>query len=321
MAQTIEQQVIIPEHLHGMRLDQALGWIWPAYSRTRIQHWIKLGNITVNGALLRPRDTVQGGEKVILHADLVDTEIWLPEAIPVDVVYEDEAIIVVNKPANLVVHPADSTPNGTLVNGLLTRYPELSLLPRAGIVHRLDKDTTGLLVVARIAEAHNSLVQQLQTRTMGRCYEAIVTGAMTAGGTVDAPINRHPMDRKRMAVVEHGKPAVTHYRVLERFPAHTRIDVRLETGRTHQIRVHMAHIHHPIVGDPVYGGRFRLPPAASPALIQFLQQFKRQALHAKELHLQHPLTGETLSFYAPVPEDMQQLTLLLRTPYATDDPR
>ncbi len=310
--QKIEQTVAIPEHLRGQRLDKALAWVWPQYSRTRLQNWLKQGNILINGRQMKAKDTIEGGESATLRAEIIANEEWLAQDIPIEVLYEDEAIIIVNKPADLVVHPAESVPDGTLINGLLTLYPELRALPRAGIVHRLDRDTTGLLVVARKTEAHTSLVKQLQTRSMGRCYEAIVYGVMTAGGKVNAPIARHPVNRKRMAVVETGKPAVSHYRVLERFAAYTRIEVKLETGRTHQIRVHMSHIGYPLVGDAAYGGRLKLPPGASDELIDFLRQFKRQALHAKELHLTHPLTEEPVSFLAPIPEDMQRLTELLR---------
>jgi len=317
MTQYIEQNIIIPPHLEGKRFDQALSWLWPHYSRTRIQQWIKQGKVTANGEKIRGKDLVQGGESIFLRAELIEEETWGPEEIPLDIIYEDEAILVINKPPNLVVHPSESTPCHTLVNGLLARYPELIQLPRAGIVHRLDKDTTGLLVVARQVEAHHSLVEQLQKRTMGRHYEALVQGILTGGGTVDAPISRDKIHRKRMAVVPHGKPATTHYRILERFIAHTRIEVTLETGRTHQIRVHMAYLHHPLVGDPVYGGRPRFPKDAPESLMEALQQFKRQALHAKELHFLHPISQQPLSFTAPIPEDMKNLIQHLRSHYDT----
>jgi 23S rRNA pseudouridine1911/1915/1917 synthase len=237
---------------------------------------------------------------------------WEAEPISLDIVYEDEHLLVINKPAGLVVHPAAGHADGTLVNALLNHAPEVENLPRAGIVHRLDKDTSGIMVVARSLIAHTSLVDQLQTRTMGREYEAVVVGSLTGGATVDAPIGRHPQDRKRMAVVSSGKPAVTHYRLLERFAAHTHIQCKLESGRTHQIRVHMTHVRHPLVGDPVYGGRLRLPKGTTEELRQALAAFSRQALHARRLTLEHPETGETLSWEVPLPEDMVQLIEALR---------
>lgn len=308
----IEQTITIPEHLAGKRLDQALSWIWPFYSRTRIKNWLLNKEILVNNEKKRPRDLVSGGELVVLSAEILPNESWEAEDIPLQILHADEDIIVVNKPAGLVVHPAETTPSGTLVNGLLSYYPELAQLPRAGIVHRLDKDTTGVLVVARGPEAHHHLVKQIQARSMGRRYEAIVNGVMTAGRTIDAPISRNPNNRFKMAVVESGKPAVTHYRVLERFQAHTHVRVKLETGRTHQIRVHMAHIGYPLIGDPVYGGRPKLPKNANDSLKSYLQQFKRQALHARELHLIHPRTEQAQVFSAPVPDDMIELVELLR---------
>jgi 23S rRNA pseudouridine1911/1915/1917 synthase len=236
---------------------------------------------------------------------------WQGEDIPLTIVYEDEEIIIVNKPAGMVVHPAAGNYDGTLVNALLHHAPELNEVPRAGIVHRLDKETSGLLAVARTLKSQKHLVEMLQARVMKRQYQAVACGVMTAGGTVNAPIDRHPVDRKRMAVVANGKPAVTHYRVMERFRIHTHIRVDLETGRTHQIRVHMAHIHYPLVGDPVYGSRLRLPSDCSAELADFLRNFKRQALHAARLGLEHPTTGEMMEWEAPLPEDMQQLIRLL----------
>jgi 23S rRNA pseudouridine1911/1915/1917 synthase len=243
------------------------------------------------------------------------------QAIGLNICFEDESILIINKPAGLVVHPAAGNPDNTLVNGLLHYAPELAMLPRAGLVHRLDKDTSGLLVVARNLKAHHALVGQLQQRTMGRHYQAIVNGVMPAGGTIEAAIGRHPVDRKRMAVVTSGRTAVTHYRLIDRFRAHTHVSVRLETGRTHQIRVHLSHLHFPIVGDPVYGGRLRLPPAPSPSLVQTLQNFRRQALHAATLALKHPDSGEDLQWHAEPPADMVQLLAVLhedRTEYEYD---
>jgi len=243
---------------------------------------------------------------------LVQETTFEPEPIPLDIVYEDEALLVINKPAGLVVHPAVGNWKGTLLNALLHHVPALAQIPRAGIVHRLDKGTTGLLVVAKTLEAQTSLVEQLQARSFTREYDAVVNGVLTGGGKVDAPIGRHPVDRKRMAVVRNGKPAVTHYRVAERFRAHTHIKVQLETGRTHQIRVHMAHQRFPLIGDPVYGGRLRLPPESGEVLIQMLRGFSRQALHASRLGLVHPQTGEYMEWQAAIPEDIEQLLAVLR---------
>jgi len=303
----------IPPEMAGMRLDQVLAGLFGQYSRSRLQHWIKAGQVQVDGRLLRARDKVMGGEEVTVFVQTeVETEAQA-EDIPLDIVFEDEHLLVINKPAGLVVHPAAGNPQGTMLNALLHHAPELAHVPRAGIVHRLDKDTSGLLVVARTLEAQKSLVEQLQARLFLREYETVVSGIMTAGGRVEAPIGRHPVQRKRMAVVSHGgKPAVTHYRVLQRFRAHTHLSVRLETGRTHQIRVHMAHIRMPIVGDPIYGGRLKIPKQCSEGLRECLLQFKRQALHAKHLGLEHPASGEMMAWTQPLPADMQGLLTQLR---------
>ncbi|GAB3369925.1 23S rRNA pseudouridine(1911/1915/1917) synthase RluD [Azotobacter armeniacus] len=262
--------------------------------------------------MLRPRDIVHGGALLELDAEQQAQGEWVAQAIELDIVHEDEQILVLNKPAGLVVHPAAGHADGTLLNALLHHVPGLVKVPRAGIVHRLDKDTTGLMVVAKTLQAQTRLVEQLQARSVSRIYEAIVVGVITAGSTVDAPIGRHGQQRQRMAVVEGGKPAVSHYRVLERFRTHTHTRIKLETGRTHQIRVHMAHIGYPLVGDPVYGGRFRIPPAASPTLVQALKEFPRQALHARFLELDHPLSGERLKWEASLPDDLVWLLTLLR---------
>ena len=284
----------------------------PEHSRSRLQSWIKSGALTVNGKSRKPRDKVMMGDSLALDAEPEVQVTWEAEPISLDIVYEDEHLLVINKPAGLVVHPAAGHSDGTLVNALLNYAPEVENLPRAGIVHRLDKDTSGIMVVARSLIAHTSLVDQLQTRTMGREYEAVVVGALTGGATVDAPIGRHPQDRKRMAVVSSGKPAVTHYRLLERFAAHTLVRCKLESGRTHQIRVHMAHVRHPLVGDPAYGGRLRLPKGTTEELRDVLAAFTRQALHARQLTLEHPETGEILSWEVPLPEDMVHLIEALR---------
>lgn len=296
----------------GLRLDQALAALFPDYSRARLQQWIKQGLVSVDGSTAkRPRDKVLGGEVVELEALMEDQVECRPQPIPLEIVYEDEALLVINKPAGLVVHPAVGNPDGTLQNALLHHDSRLIQLPRAGIVHRLDKETSGLLVIARSLVAHKYLVEQLQQRSIKREYRAVVTGVMTAGGSVDRPIGRHPSQRTRMAVNLSGKTAVTHYRVLERFRFHTYVKVILETGRTHQIRVHMAHIRFPLVGDPVYGGRLRIPPGVSPELETVLRKFRRQALHARKLGLEHPLTGEWMEWAMEPPADMQKLLVIL----------
>jgi 23S rRNA pseudouridine1911/1915/1917 synthase len=299
--------------LAGQRLDQALASLFDGFSRSRLQQWIREGRVLVDGKVLRARDRVCGGERVELEAVLEPRGEAQPEDIPLHIVYRDEALLVVDKPASLVVHPAAGNWEGTLQNALLHFDPGLAVLPRSGIVHRLDKDTTGLLVVARTLVAHKRLVAALAARVVTREYRAIVVGVPTAGGTVEAPIGRHPTARTRMAVVQHGRPATTHYRVLERFRAYALLELNLETGRTHQIRVHLAHIRHPIVGDPVYAGRLRLPSGATPLLVEALSGFGRQALHAHRLALAHPVTGEWMEWEAPMPPDMQALLEALRT--------
>lgn len=312
---TTESEILqgeIPASSAGLRLDQALARLFSDYSRSRLTHWLKQGQVTVNGEVRRARDKVRGGEQVVVQAEAEPRDDWQAEAIPLDIIHEDEQILVINKPAGLVVHPAAGNPTGTLLNALLHHDAGLAVIPRAGIVHRLDKETSGLLVVARTLTAQKALVEQLQARTLLREYQAVVAGVMTAGGTVEAPVGRHPVQRKRMAVTPGGKPAVTHYRVVELYRAHTWIRCKLETGRTHQIRVHMAHIRHPLLGDPVYGGRLRLPPACGESLTAILRGFRRQALHAGRLGLVHPASGETLEWETPLPPDMQQLLAGLR---------
>lgn len=298
--------------MFGMRLDQAVAQLFPDYSRSRLQGWIKEGVLTVDGKVLRTRDKLAGGEQIRVKTELQRMENHEAEPIPLDIIYEDESILVVNKPAGLVVHPAAGHASGTLMNALLHHCPDIAQVPRAGIVHRLDKDTTGLMVVAKTIAAQTDIVAQLQERSMGREYEAVVNGVMTGGGCVDEPMGRHSKNRQKMAVVGLGKEAITHYRVLEKFRAHTHIRLKLETGRTHQIRVHMAHINYPLVGDPLYGGRFRMPRGASGAMQRVLRQFQRQALHAKKLELYHPERGELMSWEIDLPEDMQQLLAVLK---------
>ncbi|TNF93652.1 MAG: 23S rRNA pseudouridine(1911/1915/1917) synthase RluD [Gammaproteobacteria bacterium] len=297
--------------MHGLRLDQALSKLFPEYSRARIQKWIRQNQVLVNGQSCKPKMNMQGGERILLDVQPEPETHCEAQDIPLNIVFADDQLIVVDKPAGMVVHPAAGNPDGTLQNALLFHFPEQELIPRAGIVHRLDKDTSGLMVMAHTLEAHKSLVAQLQSRQMGREYEAIVNGVLIAGGTVNEPIGRHPVDRKKMAIVRNGKPAVTHYRVIDRFDAHTHIRVKLETGRTHQIRVHMAHIRHPIIGDPVYGGRQRVPVGASEKLISTLQSFPRQALHAVKLELMHPANGESMHWVSTLPADMNELLELL----------
>lgn len=303
---------MVPFERSGDRLDQVLVELFPDYSRSRLQTWVKSGEITVDGALRKPRDKVLGGETVRLVVPEPEPDPMQAQPVPLNIVYEDDALLVIDKPIGLVVHPAAGNPDGTLMNGLLHHAPELAAVPRAGIVHRLDKDTSGLLVVARTLAAHKNLVEQLQERTVSREYLAVVNGTLVAGGTVDEPIDRHPVDRKRMAVRHNGREAITHFRVDERFRAHTALRVKLETGRTHQIRVHMAHLKHPLVGDPVYGGRLRTPPDSSPEFIEALRRFPRQALHAVALGLVHPSTGEDCAWQSPIPDDIQMLLAALR---------
>ncbi|NOV32072.1 23S rRNA pseudouridine(1911/1915/1917) synthase RluD [Methylomonas sp. ZR1] len=302
----------VPEELAGMRLDQCLAEVFPDYSRSKLQTWIKAGRVLVDGEVMKGREKLDGGEEIELDAEAERVIEYAPQEIPLDIIYEDNALLIVNKPAGLVVHPAVGNWDGTLVNALLNHAPNLDTLPRAGIVHRIDKDTSGLLMIAKTLQAHNSLVEQLQARSIHREYLALVKGWMTAGGTVDEPIGRHPVDRKRNAVVRRGgKEAITHYRLEQRFKRHTLIRVKLETGRTHQIRVHMSHINYPLVGDQVYGGRFQMPADCNPALAEALRNFKRQALHAAKLGLEHPETGEYCEWEQPIPEDMQNLLKLL----------
>lgn len=312
MSEQIKLTARIPDNAAGRRFDQVLAELFSDYSRSRLQQWVRDGAVLLDDRVVVPKYRVSGGERVEIAAELPEDSEVLPQAIPLDVRYEDEQLLVINKPAGLVVHPAAGNRDGTLQNALLHYNAGLAAVPRAGIVHRLDKDTSGLMVVARTLSAHKSLVEQLQARSVHREYLALVQSRVTASGSVDAPIGRHPRDRLRMAVVESGKPAITHYRVLERFPAHTLIEARLETGRTHQIRVHMASIHYPLVGDPLYGGRFRLPAGASEQLAEALRRFRRQALHARRLELIHPGSGEPISWEVELPADFENLLSVVR---------
>jgi 23S rRNA pseudouridine1911/1915/1917 synthase len=298
---------VVPIDCAGMRLDQVLAQLFTDFSRSKLQSWNKCGKVMVNGNPLKSKDRLEGGETIELDAEAEVVIKAVAEPIPLQIVFEDEAILIVNKPAGLVVHPAIGNWQGTLLNALLNHLPILASLPRAGIVHRIDKGTSGLLMVAKTQAAHHSLVGQLQARTIHREYIALCCGRMTAGGTIDTPIGRHPNDRIRYAIRESGKPAVTHYRVLQRFNRYTQVQVKLETGRTHQIRVHMESIRYPLVGDPVYGGRLQIPPNCNTRFEVALRAFKRQALHAAKLGLVHPGHGEYLEWEIALPEDMQNL--------------
>jgi 23S rRNA pseudouridine1911/1915/1917 synthase len=308
-----EKQIMsIPDDYAGLRLDQALARMFPQYSRSRLKEWLLAGAIIVEGGPKRPRDAVSGGESVSLQPVAEVIVRAEPEPIEFDIVHEDDDLLVVNKPAGLVVHPGAGNPAGTLMNGLLHCVPVLEEIPRAGIIHRLDKDTSGLLLVAKSLTAHTALVRLLAEREISRHYLAICGGVLTGGGIIREPISRHPVDRKRMSVQQNGKPAVTHYTVKERFGAFTYVNVQLETGRTHQIRVHFAHRRHALAGDQVYGGRLALPKGASDELIQALRHFKRQALHAARLAFEHPGSGEQIDLNVPPPKDFQILVDTLR---------
>ncbi|MDF7652178.1 23S rRNA pseudouridine(1911/1915/1917) synthase RluD [Candidatus Pantoea formicae] len=308
MAQQVQLTATVSEAQLGQRLDQTLAELFPDYSRSRIKEWILERRVSVNGTIIdKPKEKVFGGEQVSIDAEIEEEQRWEAQNIPLNIVYEDDDILVINKPRGLVVHPGAGNPDGTVLNALLYHYPPIADVPRAGIVHRLDKDTTGLMVVAKTVPAQTHLVETLQLREITREYEAVAIGTMTAGGTVNEPMARHSTKRTHMAVHPMGKPATTHYRIMEHFRAHTRLRLRLETGRTHQIRVHMAHINHPLVGDPLYGGRPRPPKGASDAFIAALRGFDRQALHATMLRLYHPITGIEMEWHAPLPQDMVDL--------------
>jgi len=302
----------IPDASAGRRFDQVLAELFPDYSRSRLSSWIKSGAATLDGAEVAPRHIVRGGEAVVVAVRMQREIGAVAEDIPLDIRYEDADVLVVNKPPGLVVHPGAGNPAGTLQNALLHHDPKLAEVPRGGIVHRLDKDTSGLLVVARTLRAHTTLVVQLSERDVHRQYAAIVYGTMVAGGSIDEPIGRHPRDRLKQAVREDGREAVTHYRVRERFRTMTLIECRLETGRTHQIRVHMAHARHPLVGDVQYGGALKLPKGAAPELVETLRGFRRQALHAERLEFAHPADGRTIKVEAEIPADMAALIAALR---------
>lgn len=308
----IVKTAVIDDSLTGLRFDQVAAALFSEFSREKLKEWMLAGDLTFDGRTVKPKSRALGGETLKLDVTLAAQTRSLPEAMDLNIVFEDEQIIVINKPAGLVVHPGVGNWSGTLVNGLLHHDSRLAELPRAGLVHRIDKDTSGLLVIAKTLVAQHSLSQQLAEKSVFRVYDAVSVGHVIAGGTIDQPIRRHSVDRLKMAVQHGGRDSVTHYRVTERFGSHTLLRVQLETGRTHQIRVHMAHLGFPLVGDATYGGRSRLPKGISAELIQTLQQFKRQALHARELGLIHPVTGEEMKFEAPWPDDFTHLVKMLR---------
>ena len=318
----IRHEARVPLTAAGRRFDQTLAELFPDYSRSRLTAWIKSGAATLDGATAPPRQLLRGGEQVRLEAELEAEVASAPEDIALAIVHEDEHLLVIDKPAGLVVHPGAGNPSGTLLNALLHHDAKLAELPRAGIVHRLDKDTSGLMVVAKTLPAMTALVEMLSRHDVERQYEAVVLGSLVSGGTVDEPIGRSMGDRLRQAVrdEESGKHAVTHYRLRERFRAHSLLQCNLETGRTHQIRVHMAHIGHALVGDPLYGGGLRLPKGATPELVAALRGFRRQALHAERLAFAHPVSGEPLSFSAARPADLDELVRILRADTAQADP-
>ena len=316
----ISLNAIVPDEHYDTRLDQSIARLFPEYSRSKLKEWILAGCVTINAeVVLTPRIKLKGGEEIAIAAEQEVQVFNEAQKIALDIVFEDDDILVINKPANFVVHPGAGNPSGTILNALLNHYPDIEKVPRAGIVHRLDKDTTGLMVVAKTLSAQTSLVNQLQEREMGREYEAVVFGNMIAGGTIDANIGRHQTKRTLMDVRENGKPAITHYRIKQKYRAHTHLRLKLETGRTHQIRVHMTHIAHPIVGDIQYGGRPRLPKGSSEDFIIALRAFKRQALHAIKLSLTHPVSGEAMSWQVPIPEDFEALLEEMKKDLAVND--
>ncbi|OGT43887.1 MAG: RNA pseudouridine synthase [Gammaproteobacteria bacterium RIFCSPHIGHO2_12_FULL_40_19] len=312
---TITLQNQIPEALANQRLDVALSQIFPDYSRNQIQQWIRDGYVQLNGKVIqKPRHEVVAEQNVIITAEITEQTEWEAQEIPLDIIYEDDTVMIINKPVGLIVHPGAGNPDQTLVNALLHHEPALSLIPRAGVIHRLDKETSGLLVIAKTLAAHNALIKQMQAREIEREYRAIVHGTIISGGTIDLPLGRHPTQRTKMAVRESGKEAITHYRVLEHFREHTLLLVKLETGRTHQIRVHFAHYNYPIVGDPAYGkrGQYQYPELSEATQIA-LKSFTHQALHAHKLALIHPVTKKRMEWKAPLPDDMEHLLTCLRS--------
>lgn len=308
----VQKSATVSEDYFGKRLDQVAAELFDEFSRSRLQQWIKTGQLKVNGLKASPKQKIIGGEELQIVATIAEEGEWKAEDIPLNIIYEDDHILVINKDANLVVHPAAGNYSGTVLNGLLFHCPQLASVPRAGIVHRLDKDTTGLMVVAKTLQAHTHLVDQLQKRSVRRVYQALVSGVLTGGGTQDQPVGRHPHQRVKMAVVADGKPARTHFSVIKRYTGHTHIELKLETGRTHQIRVHMAHLGYPLIGDKLYAGRSKIPRGVSTELLEAVRDFDRQALHAIKLGLTHPSTGEMMQWQTTLPDDFQELLDRLR---------
>ena len=312
MSDLLTKEAIVTGEHHGQRVDVVLAQLFPDYSRSQLSHWLKRGDITVNQRQYKPKDKLVGGERINMRVVLDEINAAIQaQDIPLQVIFEDEHLLIINKPAGLVVHPGAGNSDHTLVNALLHYDQTLQHLPRAGIVHRLDKDTTGLLIIAKTLTTHTCLIRQMQAREIQRHYQTLVYGHVISGNTIDTFYGRHPHNRLKMAVCSQGKQAITHYSVNKQYDGFTLLDVRLMTGRTHQIRVHMAHINHPVVGDSVYLGRNRMPAGLSTELREALLSFKRQALHAGYLSLNHPQTQECLTFTAPLPDDFQTLLTLL----------
>ncbi|MCH4243435.1 23S rRNA pseudouridine(1911/1915/1917) synthase RluD [Acinetobacter gerneri] len=312
-ATRLSLQFQLDDSFLGQRIDQVAAMVWKDFSREKLKQWMKEGHLLVNGNIVKPKYKCEGNELLSLDVELQVQTAAQPENIPLNIVYEDDDIMVINKPVGMVVHPGAGNPNGTLVNAILYHFPKSSELARAGLVHRIDKDTSGLLVVAKNLEAQFSLSKQLAKKSVYRIYDLIVYGNIIAGGTIDEPIKRHPVDRIKMGVLPGGRDAVTHYNVKERFQNFTRVQAQLETGRTHQIRVHFTYIGHPLLGDQVYVSRVRVPAGASETLNDQLRGFRRQALHASKLGLVHPRTGEEMMFEAPWAEDFAALVEVLRS--------
>ena len=304
-------KIIIPKRLIDQRLDLALSEMLPDYSRSRLTAWIKSGDALINNKPFKPKDKANGGETIQLILNHKENNDWLPEKINLNIVFEDNDIIIINKPSGLVTHPGAGNWSGTLANALLNYDPDLESLDRAGIVHRLDKNTSGLMVVAKNHKAQKNLVEQLQNHSVSREYSAVVYGHMISGGTINQPLGRDPRDRVKQSVLRNGRESTTHYRVIDRFKSHTHVKAILETGRTHQIRVHLSHIGHSLVGDFIYGGKIRYPKKASENLKNELFHFRRQALHSKKITLSHPRSGDLLSWKVPLPEDMLKLLSIL----------
>lgn len=312
MIERIQKQFTIPREYHNQRIDSVLAQLLPEYSRSQISGWIKTGEIKINSKPCRPKDKSVGGDVIDMHVDFTadidpDFKLSQPEDIPLQVIYEDEEVLVINKPAGLVVHPGAGNREHTLVNALLHYNPNLHHIPRAGIIHRLDKDTTGLLIIAKTLTAHTSLIRQMQARDIERHYLTLVQGYVVSGGIIDTGFSRHSRNRLKMTVTEQGRQAITHYAVCKHYEDFTLLDVNLMTGRTHQIRVHMEYINHPVFGDQLYGGRMRLPPGMDESSRAILQQFKRQALHARTICFYHPQSDEQIRCEAPIPDDFQLL--------------